>query len=102
MRASYVVILAWLIYTAGRWAHNQPAFSIASIAAMAFTVAVIAALDNGRTEHIAKGIAWLLLAGAVLAKDSPVTALASLINSKLTTQTTPSGIPGHQLPSVTG
>jgi hypothetical protein len=82
MRAAYVAVLAFLLLIVGRWAHNKPAFTVQTVAAAAFVIFVIAALDGGRTEQIAKGLAWLLLVVVALNPDSPVTAIARLINTK--------------------
>ena len=46
----------------------------------AFVVIVIAAMDAGRTEEIAKGMAWLILAVVALGPDSPLTALSNVAN----------------------
>ena len=94
MRAAYVAALAFLLLIAGRWAHSKPAFTVATVAGSVFIIAVIAALDGGRTESIAKGLAWILLAVVALNKDSPVTAIAKLINSKAAAAAQPKNATG--------
>ncbi len=47
-----------------------------------FGVVVIAALDQGATQSIAQGFAWLFLAAVLLADASPLTGIASAINAK--------------------
>lgn len=65
----------------GRWAHNQPAVpSPAGLVKVAFAVVVIAALDQGRTQDIARGFAWLFLAAILLSKNSPLTGIAKTVN----------------------
>jgi hypothetical protein len=85
MRAAYVAFLAYVLLVVGRWSHGKPAFTVQSVAAGAFVILVIAAMDNGRTEPVAKGIAWILLAVVALNKDSPLTAIAGLINRQAAT-----------------
>lgn len=89
MRAGYVVALALALLVIGRWAHNKPAFDIQTIAGGAFVIIVVSLLDQGATEDIAKGIAWILLAVVILNPDSPVVAIARAINTKATGQLTP-------------
>ncbi len=67
----------------GRWSHNKPTVPAAStIVKLLFAVAVIAFLDQGRTEPIAKGFAWLFLAGVLLSNNSPLTGIAKSITAK--------------------
>jgi hypothetical protein len=84
VRASYLAAAAFLLLIAGRWAHDKPALNIQTVAGGAFVIIVIAALDNGATEEIAKGIAWLLLAAVALSADSPLTAIAAAATAKAT------------------
>jgi hypothetical protein len=73
-----VAALALVVMVLGRWAHDEPALTVQAVAGGAFAVIVIAALDGGKTQDIARGLAWLLLAAAALSKNSPLTAIASL------------------------
>lgn len=59
MRASVVMALAVLLYIIARWARNKPAVTLPVVLSGAFVIFVIALLDQGRTEEIAKGFAWL-------------------------------------------
>lgn len=65
MRASVVMAIAVILYIIARWTRNEPAVTLASVLGGAFAIFVIALLDHGRTEEIAKGFAWLfaLVAG---------------------------------------
>ena len=63
----------------GRWAHNRPTVpSAGSIVKIIFAVVVIAALDQGRTQDVARGFAWLFLAGVLLSDSSPLTGIAKV------------------------
>lgn len=83
MKASHVILIAALIYTLGRWAHDKPAVTIQAVASAFFLFLVIGMLDQGETESVAKGFAWLILAVAVLSNDSPVTPVVKLIGNKI-------------------
>ena len=64
MRASHLMAVAVLLYVVSRWAKNEPAVNVQVIVGGAFAIGVIALLDQGATEPVAKGFAWLFLAGA--------------------------------------
>ena len=51
--------IAVVLYIIARWTRNEPAVTLASVLGGAFAIFVIALLDHGRTEEIAKGFAWL-------------------------------------------
>lgn len=53
------MFLAVLLYIVHRWATNQPAVTLPIVLSGLFVIFVIALLDQGRTEKIAKGFAWL-------------------------------------------
>lgn len=59
MRASVVMFLAVLLFLIHRWATNQPAVTLPIVLSGLFVVFVIAMLDQGRTEPVARGFAWL-------------------------------------------
>lgn len=61
MRASTIMVLAVLLYVVHRWATNQKAVDGKTVIEAGFAILVIAALDQGRTEDIARGFAWLFL-----------------------------------------
>lgn len=82
MRASYVTALAFVLLVIGRWANNKTAITLEGAVGMAFAIVVIAALDGGKTEPIAKGLAWLLLAAVVLNNDDPLNGIVKAINAK--------------------
>ena len=88
MRASYITALAVLLLVAGRWAHDKPALNVQTVVGGVFVIMVIAALDGGATEEIAKGMAWLILAAVALSADSPLTAIAAAATAKATGKTT--------------
>lgn len=80
----------------GRWSHNQPAIPPpAGLVKIAFAVVVIAAFDQGRTQDIARGFAWLFLAVVLLSKNSPLTGIAKTVNPPKTTKHGKKGKKGH-------
>jgi hypothetical protein len=67
----------------GRWAHNRPAVpSAGGVVKILFAVVVIAALDQGNTQDVARGFAWLFLAGVLLSNNSPLTGIAKTVTAK--------------------
>jgi len=61
----------------GRWANNKkalpgPSGTLEVIGAMF----LVSFMDKGRTEPIAKGLAWLFMAAVLLSDSSPLTGLA--------------------------
>jgi hypothetical protein len=64
MRASAVMALAVGLYVIHRWAKGEPAITSQAAVGGLFAIGVIALLDQGRTEEIARGLAWLFLLGA--------------------------------------
>lgn len=67
MRASVVMAIAVILYIIARWTRNKPAVTLQSVLGGIFAIFVIALLDHGRTEEIAKGFAWLFLIVAAYA-----------------------------------
>lgn len=59
MRASTVMALGMILYVIHRWAANKTAVDAKTVVEGVFAIAVVAMLDQGRTEGIAKGFAWL-------------------------------------------
>lgn len=86
MRASHVVMVAIGVFVLGRWAHNKPAITIGTVASAFILVVTIGLLDNGATEEIAKGFAWIILAVAILSPNSPIGPVGNLVGSKLANQ----------------
>jgi hypothetical protein len=84
VKASVVAALALGLLVLGRWAHDKPALNVQTVVGGAFVILVIAMLDTGRTEEIAQGIAWILLAVIALSKESPLTAIAAAASTKIT------------------
>lgn len=77
MSATTVMAIALVSGLVGRWAHNKKTVpSAIGIVEIAFAVVVIAALDQGSTQQIARGFAWLFLAGILLSNNSPLTGIA--------------------------
>lgn len=59
MRASVVMALAVLLFVLHRWATSQPAVTLPIVLSGLFAIFIIAILDHGKTESIARGFAWL-------------------------------------------
>lgn len=64
MRASTIMLVAVLLYVVHRWATNQKAVDPHIVVQAIFAILVIALLDQGDTEPVARGFAWLFLFGA--------------------------------------
>lgn len=64
MRASTIMLVAALLYAVHRWATNQKTVDPKTIVEVVFAVLVIGLLDQGETEPVARGFAWLFLFGA--------------------------------------
>lgn len=84
MRAGTIVAVALGLLVLGRWAHDKPAFNLQTVAGGGFVIIVVTMLDGGRTEKIAKGIAWIILATVALGAESPLTGIARLAGEKTT------------------
>jgi len=83
MSATTVMAVAIVGGIVGRWAHNKPTVpSAGSIVKIVFAVVVIAALDQGNTAEVARGFAWLFLAGVLLSNSSPLTGIAKTVTAK--------------------
>lgn len=64
MRASTIMLVAVLLYLVHRWASNAKTVDPKTVVEAAFAILVIALLDQGDTEPVARGFAWLFLAAA--------------------------------------
>jgi hypothetical protein len=83
MSATTVMAVAIVGGIVGRWAHNKPTVpSAGGIVQVVFALVVIAALDQGDTQQVARGFAWLFLAGVLLSKNSPLTGIAKTVTAK--------------------
>lgn len=78
MRASVIMLLAVLLYIIHRWATNQPAVNLPIVLSGLFAIFVIALLDQGRTEPVAKGFAWLFF---IVAAYNAIPAFTGAIKS---------------------
>ena len=89
MRASTVMTLAVVAYVVSRWAHNKPALNAQVVISGAFVILVIAMLDQGETEPIAKGLAWLFLVGAAYQAIPAISKASSTKQSQAGNKQTP-------------
>lgn len=64
MRATTIMFAAVLLFLVHRWSTNQETVSPQIVVQAAFAILVIALLDQGETEPVARGFAWLFLAVA--------------------------------------
>jgi len=55
------MLLAVLLYIVHRWATGQPAVNLAVVLSGIFVIFIIALLDHGKAEPVAKGFAFLFL-----------------------------------------
>jgi hypothetical protein len=75
MRATTVMLLAVGALILGHWAAGEPTVNAKMVIELTFALVVIAALDQGQTEPVAKGFAWLFLAAVLLSNKSILTGL---------------------------
>ena len=80
MKASTIMATAIGCLVIGRGANNKKAADPQMVIEGLFAVLVIAFLDQGKTEPIARGFAWLFLVAVVLGKDSQVKVLKDAPN----------------------
>jgi hypothetical protein len=81
----FVAIGAALV---GRWANNKSTpLGPKQVIEAVFAVLLVGFLDQGKTEPIAKGFAWLFLAAVLLSDTSPLNALSKAENDKTKTTT---------------
>jgi len=71
-----VMALAILLYIIARWSKNEPAVTLTGVVSGLFAVFIIALLDQGRTEPIARGFAWLFFIAAAYNAVPPLAAAA--------------------------
>ena len=76
MRATTIMLLAIGLLVLTHWANGEPTVNTKMVIELTFALLVIGALDQGRTEEIASGFAWLFLAGVLLSSKSLLTALS--------------------------
>lgn len=78
MRASVVMFLAVLLYIVHRWATGKSAVTLPIVLSGLFVIFIIALLDQGRAEKVAKGFAWLFF---LVAAYNAIPALTGLTRS---------------------
>jgi len=82
MNASTIVLMAIVLALIGRWSHNEPTVSAKLVVEAVFVLVVIAMLDQGQTQGVAQGFAWLIFAAVILSKNSPLTGIAKVVTAK--------------------
>lgn len=84
--ASEIMVVAIGAALVGRWANNKSTpLGPKPVIEAVFAVLLVGFLDQGKTEPIAKGFAWLFLAAVLLSDNSPLNALSKAENSKTKT-----------------
>lgn len=77
MNATELMGVALLLAVVGRWEHNQATVpSGKAIVEVIFALLVIAFLDQGRTQPLARGFAYIFLAAVLLGSNSPISGLS--------------------------
>lgn len=87
MKATHIMLAAFVIGIVGNWAHGKQTVTLKSLVQAVFALIVIAALDTGRTQDIAKGLASLFLVAVLLGNNSPLTAIAKITGGNATPET---------------
>jgi hypothetical protein len=75
MRATTVMLLAIGLLVLTHWANDEPTVNPKMVVELVFALLVIAMLDQGKTEPVATGFAWLFFAAVLLSSKSLLTAL---------------------------
>lgn len=78
MSASVIMLLAVVLYIIHRWATGKPAVTLATVLGGIFAIFIIALLDRGKSEPVAKGFAFLFL---LVAAYNAIPAFTNAINS---------------------
>ena len=77
MNATRVFGAAILLGVVGRWANNKKALpGVQGSLEVLGALFLVAFMDRGKTQPVAKGLAWLFLAAVLLSDSSPITGLA--------------------------
>lgn len=77
MSATKVFGAAIALGILGRWAANKKALpGMQGSLEVAGALVLVSLMDKGKTEPIAKGLAWLFMAAVLLSDSSPLTGLA--------------------------
>ncbi len=76
MSATKVFGAAIALGVVGRWANNKKALpDPTGVLEVLGALFLVAFMDQGKTEPVAKGLAWLFLAAVLLSDSSPLTGL---------------------------
>lgn len=77
MSATKVFGAAIALGVVGRWASGKKALpSISGTLEVLGALFLVSFMDRGRTEPVAKGLAWLFMTAVLLSDSSPLTGLA--------------------------
>jgi hypothetical protein len=81
VKATTVMFIAVGASVIGAWANNKK-ITVPKVVEGMFAVLVIAMLDGGKTEDVAKGFAWLFLVAVLLGQDSPLNGIVKAAGLK--------------------
>jgi hypothetical protein len=95
-----VMALAILLYIITRWSRNEPAVTLTGVISGLFAVFIIALLDQGRTEQVARGFAWLFFIAAAYNAIPPLAAAAVPAAKKAASAAASTVKPGPAAPSA--
>lgn len=93
MRASSIMLVAVVLYAVHRWATDKNVIDPKTLVESLFAILVIAFLDQGKTEPIAKGFAWLFLAVAFYTAAPTITKAPAKAKARSVKGRKPSGPP---------
>jgi hypothetical protein len=87
----------------GRWANNKKALpSMAGILQVTGALFLVSFMDRGKTEPVAKGLAWLFMAAILLSDSSPLTGLVKAEQANGRIPTAAPGNGGGSFPGAAG
>ena len=75
------MLIAFGLLIIAHWANSESTVTAKLVVEMVFAILLVAFLDQGSTEPIAKGLAWIFLVAVLLSKNSPLTALAKVTST---------------------
>lgn len=78
MNATELMAVAFLLAIIGRWEHGKKTMPNGkAVIEIVFALLLIAFLDQGRTQPLARGFAYIFLAAVLLGSNSPISGLAN-------------------------
>lgn len=98
MSATKVFGAAILLGVVGRWANNKKALpGVQGTLEVVGALFLVSFMDKGKTQPVAKGLAWLFMAAVLLSDSSPLTGLAKAENYPGTPPIAPTVFPPNEI-----